>query len=326
LLRFSLPVILFLTLSACGYVGEPLPPLLNIPQPVEDLAAIQRGPKILVEFTLPKLTTEGVVIKQPLQWDLRVGESDSGDFRMEAWAARAHSLPGGVQDKGRVKCEAPAAPWFGKELVLAVRTIGTNGRRSGWSKALALSVIPPPPAPRDVKAQNAAEGVLLTWAGSGQAYRIYRRAAADKDFILAGRAESTTFVDRGVEYGKPYLYYLQAVNKAGSGEVESEVSVEASISPEDLFPPAVPGGLQAVPTPTSIELAWDRVTDADLAGYRIYRAAPGGELEKLADTTESPSYTDRKIESGKQYRYAVSAFDKRGNESKMSGLIEVTAP
>ena len=108
--------------------------------------------------------------------------------------------------------------------------------------------------------------------------------------------------------------------------MESDLSEPVTKIPADEFPPAAPAGLTAVPTTTSIELAWDRDTEPDLAGYRVYRAAPGGEFEKIGETAEAPSYSDKQVESGKQYRYAVSAFDKAGNESKRSVEIVVAAP
>jgi len=121
-------------------------------------------------------------------------------------------------------------------------------------------------------------------------------------------------------------YMVQAIIKTGTTEVESDLSMEVTKTPVDEFPPAVPAGLTAVPTASSIELTWDRDTEPDLAGYRIYRAASGGEFEKIGETAEAPSYSDKQVESGKQYRYAVSAFDKAGNESKRSVEIDVTAP
>ena len=46
--------------SGCAYVGDPKPPTLDIPQRVTDLRATEYGAKILVGFTLPPLTTEGL--------------------------------------------------------------------------------------------------------------------------------------------------------------------------------------------------------------------------------------------------------------------------
>src|SRR5690349_11250277 len=113
-------------------MGEPLPPLLNIPQPVADLSAVQRGSKIVVQFSLPELTTEGRVIKPPPSWDLRLGEAGAGEFHTEEWAARAQSPAGGSVEDGRVNYEIPAAAWVGKDVVIGVRVASSNRRRSDW--------------------------------------------------------------------------------------------------------------------------------------------------------------------------------------------------
>ena len=307
-------------------MGEPLPPLLNIPETVEDLAAVQRGSKIIVQFTLPTLTTEKVVIKPPVVWDLRAGERGAGDFQIEDWAARAQPLDNATVENGRVRCEAAAASWIGKDVVLAVRITGARGRPSAWSNPVTLAVIAPPVIPTAVKAEDVPEGVRLTWSGAGPAYRVFRRAPGEEGFTVAANTSAREFVDPATEYGQTYRYGVQAIAKSGAGEVESEMSSVASIVPRDRFPPATPSGLTAVPATNSIELAWERAKDTDLAGYRIYRAAAGGEFEKIGETAETPSYSDRRIESGKQYRYAVSAFDKTGNESRRSEPIDVNAP
>ncbi len=88
----------------------------------------------------------------------------------------------------------------------------------------------------------------------------------------------------------------------------------------------MPAGLAAVASTHSVELMWDRSTAPDLAGYRIYRALGGGALQKLGETREAPSYSDRNVEPGKSYRYAVTAFDQLGNESAMSAPVNVTVP
>lgn len=75
-----------------------------------------------------------------------------------------------------------------------------------------------------------------------------------------------------------------------------------------------------------VELVWERNTESDLAGYRVYRALGDGKLEKIADVSDAPSYSDRKLETGKRYRYAVSAVDRLNNESAQSTPVEITAP
>jgi fibronectin type 3 domain-containing protein len=41
---------------------------------------------------------------------------------------------------------------------------------------------------------------------------------------------------------------------------------------------------------------------------------------------EAPAASDRGIETGRRYRYAVTAVDQKGNESARSAAVEVVAP
>jgi fibronectin type 3 domain-containing protein len=84
--------------------------------------------------------------------------------------------------------------------------------------------------------------------------------------------------------------------------------------------------LQGSIAPNSIELNWERNTEEDLSGYRVYRAEGNGALEKIADVAAVPSYSDRKVEHGKSYRYAIAAVDQAGNESARGAPIEVPMP
>ena len=51
------------SLAGCGYIGNPQPPALDIPSAVIDLRAAEDGDRVLVEFTIPMLTTEGLPLK-----------------------------------------------------------------------------------------------------------------------------------------------------------------------------------------------------------------------------------------------------------------------
>jgi fibronectin type 3 domain-containing protein len=48
-----------------------------------------------------------------------------------------------------------------------------------------------------------------------------------------------------------------------------------------------------------------------------------GPWQKLADVNTVPSYSDATVEHGKTYHYAVSAFDKTGNESDRCAPVEI---
>jgi fibronectin type 3 domain-containing protein len=165
----------------------------------------------------------------------------------------------------------------------------------------------------------------VSWQGPAGQYKIFRRVG-DEALLPVATAEMNQWLDPATEYGKRYRYSVQAVRKAGVSDAESEPSDTAEVTPVDTFPPAVPNGLNAIAATQNIELVWDRNAEPDMAGYRLYRAVGDGKLEKLADIQEAPSYSDRAVESGKTYRYAVSAVDRLGNESKQSSPAEVIAP
>jgi hypothetical protein len=323
--------------TGCGYVGEPLPPLANIPARVKDLAAVQRGSRIMVQFTIPALTTEGTPIKEPVKLDLRIGPAGE-PFLAGDWAAHARQvvpLPGNARDGGLAHYAIPAAEWTGKETILAVRVIGANGKEAGWSSFVILPVVTPPDQPADVTATATADGVRLTWKARGENFQIFRKAQGE-DFTPAATVQQPQWTDASAEFGKQYTYQVQTIVKLRDNKLaESDLSAEVSKTPVDTFPPAAPTGLRPSAAVNSVELAWDRNTEPDVAGYRIYRAVltPGAvtapaaaPLEKLADTGQIPSYSDRNVEHGKTYRYAVSAMDRAGNESPKTAPVEVVLP
>ena len=69
------------------------------------------------------------------------------------------------------------------------------------------------------------------------------------------------------------------------------------------------------------------ITDADLAGYNVYRREANSAPVKLnSEVVKSPSYRDSAVASGKTYYYSVSAADVRGNESSRSEEANETVP
>jgi fibronectin type 3 domain-containing protein len=139
--------------------------------------------------------------------------------------------------------------------------------------------------------------------------------------VEVGKSDTTQYIDQTIVWGTEYQYWVQALRD----HAESEVVSCPALTPIDKFPPAVPAGLSAVTGINSIELAWERNTETDLKTYIIYRATGTGPFQKLAET-DVPVYSDKAIEAGKRYRYAISAIDIRANESAKSAPVEAAAP
>jgi len=309
-------------LAGCGYVGEPLPPLANVPSRVTTLAAVQRGGVIIAQFLVPQVTTENYPIPRPVKLDLRIGPSEP--FNETQWAGSAQQIPQVPSKNGIARYEIPASAWTGKSVVIGVRVLARNGKSSGWSNFFAVPVVAPPQKASDLAAVATAAGVKLTWQAQGSQFRIFRRPEGVEEFALAATVDRPEWTDPDAEFGKRTTYLVQTVVKLEDNRLaESDLSDQISISPVDTFPPAVPAGLHATAGPASVELSWDPNTESDLAGYRVYRAVGGGPFEKIAELSAVPSYSDKAVERGKTYRYAMSALDKAGNESRQCAPVEV---
>jgi fibronectin type 3 domain-containing protein len=102
----------------------------------------------------------------------------------------------------------------------------------------------------------------------------------------------------------------------------------------DIFPPAVPTALAAVATSgengveTAIDLSWQPDTEADLAGYAVYRREGDGLWQRISPSLPlvPPAFHDAHVQPGHSYRYAVTAIDQGGHESARSAEAEETVP
>jgi hypothetical protein len=302
-------------MAGCGYVGDPLPPALYIPRAVTDVKAVERGAEIIVDFTPPELTTEDLPFKEPPTVEIYIGPTPE-PFTPEAWAQGARVVTPPIAAK----------QWLGQNIAIAVRSVGPSKRPSAWSNFASLTVVAPLATPENWTVQAAPNGVKISAAQDGQRMRVYRQTEGEEQPVVLATAPGREYTDTTAEFGKKYSYRIQMLAKAGDGEAESEASAAKSILFEDKFAPAPPASLAAIQGVGSVELAWDRSTEADLKGYQVYRAAEGGEFARLGDLVSAPSFRDTTAEAGKKYRYRVTAVDQAGNESAPSETVEVVAP
>ncbi len=214
----------------------------------------------------------------------------------------------------------PASEWRGQRVAVAVRTsIKKTDHYSPWSNRVVLEVIPPLQRPV-IKAEATKDGYLLTWPAErpGLHYEVFRQGPNEHTPVQLGTADSPVYVDSTAQWDTPYTYTVVAQIDSA----ESLPSEPKSVDHPDTFPPAVPASITALAGPASIEISWARSPDADLKGYYVYRSVGGGPLVRLGDLINLPTYSDRSVEHGKTYTYAVSAIDQKGNESAKSAATE----
>jgi len=120
-------------------------------------------------------------------------------------------------------------------------------------------------------------------------------------------------------------WYYADLNGPGINGNPGDLEVVLSA---DTTPPEAPTNLMVTGTSSSsISMSWDASSEADLAGYEIYRedtAAPG--YSRIASVgAGTTSFDDQTVTTGNTYNYYVLAFDTSFNRSDPSNVIEATA-
>jgi len=318
-------VLCYAVMVGCGSIGEPLYPAVKIPMRVTDVGAVERGDQIDVTFTTPSQTTEGLAIKTLSKIELRIGPSPGSPFNVGAWARDAQIIEvPPPASPGLVLKRIPVQEYIGKDEVIAVRTANEKGRYSDWSNAVPLTVGPPLTTPENFKPEATTRGVALTWtapAGATQ-YRIFRKAPDEQTPSQLATSDQPSYTDTSAEFDKTYSYYVEAARD----KTVSDVAGPVTITPKDIFPPAVPTGLNASAGVGAVELAWDRNTEPDFKEYRVLRAEGDGPFTQIAAGLDAPLYSDTSVQSGKRYQYRIVAVDQLGNASQPCAPTEITLP
>ena len=224
----------------------------------------------------------------------------------------------------------------------AVETLNTNGRSAGLSNQVQAPLAPVLPAPKNVAARVTPDGILVSWEkitppveipGLAYKYRVHRRAEGSASGTVIGEVpvssgNPASITDNTFEWEKTYWYRVSTATvlsqpQKSSLDIDGNESGEVKIFAHDVFPPAAPSGVQAVFSGIGqklfVDVTWAPGTDADLAGYNIYRRqGNGGKVKLNPELIKTPTFRDEDIARGKRYFYSVSAVDLRGNESASS--------
>lgn len=257
------------------------------------------------------------------------------DLGKDARAARQASEEGG--------------PLIGPPPAIPARTyvavgVTTRGKRGPLSKRATAPLIGPPPAPAPPKVTYTEQEITIAWpairGGSGGdadvlpsqpigaaapqiGYNVYDVSAAPRK-LNAAPVTGTTLTDSHVTWGEKRCYAVRAVETVAGASVESDASAPACKTLTDTFPPAAPKGLRSVAGDRTISLIWDPNTEADLAGYLVFRGT-GADLQPVTPAPiQDTTFTDA-VQPGAHYVYAIKAVDKAGNASPYSERVEETA-
>jgi hypothetical protein len=319
----------------CGSVGEPQSPLLNIPQPAADLQAAQGAEGIVLEWTWPRVTTEGMPLTNVTGFDVYAmalaADSPAPEQSLFQREGRLVASLSGVDlashgPGDRLRLTLDPRSWVGRRIAFAVRG-ETRRRQSDLSNIALVEVTTPPGRPTLGDLRVDAEAIELKWSASQGAdrYAVERRAA-EGDFTEIGVTDGLNFRDAGYRFGVAYSYRVQGIIETSTGAVRGEFSEPVTITPVDTFPPARPLGLRAVVTESAVQLSWEGGQESDLAGYRIRRRLGTETVVLNAGPSPAAAYSDHNVQRGARYVYEVVAVDQEGNESPPSEPVEVAIP
>lgn len=367
-------------LLGCGTPGVPLPPSLELPQPVQDLRASRKGDTVTLLWTVPRETTDRTTVRLRhlgpthvcrsltvgmTQCTEQVAQVDTPSLVSAAEAAAKAKAAATSNKNTQSTPEKPVpVPANAKDTLspalqqqhptgfinYAIETLNTRGRSAGLSNQVQVPLAPTLPPPDDLAAKVAADGVVLTFTGVlheheapelRHKYRIYRQKKGTATAVLVGEVQLSTssqgqLVDHSFEWQTTYQYWVTVVTMVShkgksSAEVEGDNSTAITVFANDVFPPAVPSGLQAVFSGVGqqpfVDLTWAPNTDPDLAGYNVYRREDGGAWSRINSAlAPTPAYRDGNVAAGRTYFYAVTAVDVHGNESARSQETSEAVP
>lgn len=354
-----------LALAGCGTPGAPQPPSLNLPDPVTDLTASRAGNQVTLTWTMPKKNTYKLLLKGNITVRVCRKESSGACDAAGVDVPLAPGAEGSFTDTLPAALTAGVARPLSYYVELKNRN-GRSAGLSNAAQVLAGEAPAPVTGLAAAAHKNGVVLRWTTLEAAAQessptAIRLHRKlltppAAKPQEELLAPQPEPVEqdllvdscaesghrgvcrALDKEICFGQAYEYRAQRVALVTvdgkklelAGELSAPVRVEAL----DVFPPEVPIGLAAVATvgensaAPAIDLSWQPVAEADLAGYAVYRKEGDAAWQRISPAAPlvPPAFHDTQVQPGHTYRYAVSAIGQNGHESAHSAEAQETVP
>jgi hypothetical protein len=340
-------------LAGCGMPGAPQPPSLNLPNRVSNLTAVRNGDQVSLTWKMPVRTTDKVTLRAPVSARICRNESNSAPCDP---VTTLRFAPGA--DVSFADALSPTlASGSPRQITYFIELVNRKGRSAGLSNGSKILAGTAPPPVDDLSAEVRRDGVLLHWSSAPTAtppadIRLVRTLLtphaekagpgqlsapsepAQRNLLVQAGASGRA-LDNDIRFGETYEYRAQRVVRISENEqtleLASSLSAPVRVEAINVFPPSIPQGLAAVANsnPPTIDLSWQPVSDADLAGYIVYRReADSAEWQHIspAQPVTGPGFHDTNVQAGHAYRYAVTSIGQNGHESMRSPEVQETVP
>lgn len=211
--------------GGCATPGEPVPRHPVVPLPIRNLTARQQGDSVVLDFTLPRDSTDQEALSVTPSIDIYRAVVNPSSAAAPAGTVQnapprlVDTIPGALvpnyETGGGIEFPDPLSPAeiaanAGHQFIYTVRTRISKARASADSNRAALGVYPPPEPIDDLHAHSTEHAVALDWTPPQQAtsgsptsalagYRVYRTDLGEQ---FAGTTPSSGQADA---HSKPML-------------------------------------------------------------------------------------------------------------------------
>jgi len=340
------------SLAGCGTPGAPQPPSLNLPDRVTDLSATRAGNQVSLSWTMPKKSTDKLLLKDAVA--VRICRKESTGVCADAGTL---SLAPGTDETWSELLPQALDEGSPRTLTYFVELRNRGGRSAGLSNAAQVLAGAPPAPVAGFRIEMSKQGAVLHWTPDQEtsAIRLERRLLTPPatkpreglltpppepvaQSLLIQDAQKGRALDKTTRFGEAYAYRAQRIIRVPVNgetlELAGELCPPVQLEAANVFPPAVPTGLVAVATraensaETAIDLSWEPDAESDIAGYSVYRREGDGAWERISSSEPvvGPAFHDAHALAGHTYSYSVSAIDQGGHESARSAQAQETVP
>lgn len=242
--------------------------------------------------------------------------TDNSDNETEFQIQRAKSGGSGWQTIDSIGADSTAYTDDGleaeTEYTYRVRAVNDAGE-SEWSAEASATTDPPAldaPSNLTATAQNA-DQISLSWTDNSnneKQFVIYRRKGSGSFAELSVLPANTTgYIDSGLDSETQYSYYVFARNVDGDSGISNTPTTTTDSLPQPIGMNAAAAGNRQV------DLTWTYDSPYE-SGFTLQRKTGTGSFADLATlSADTISYSDTTAVPGTQYTYRVRAYDGGGS-------------
>jgi hypothetical protein len=219
-------------------------------------------------------------------------------------------------------CGAPESAKYGTSTSTSSSTVGDGSGGGG------VGATSKPAAPSQLQVTSPASNqAKLTWIDNSNnetGFTVERASTVSSgpftppvttfSVISITDADTTTYIDTGIQPSATYTYRVSATNGMGSSPTTAEISVNTPAAPVSL--PSPPANLMATPTAaTIVNLNWTDNSNNEF-GFKIEQSLNGTTFTQIATvSTNATSYQAINLNPATQYTFRVRAFNNIGDSA-----------